>query len=80
MHPNESAPGSIELGALSYAFTVPTLTEPTLTEPTLTEPTFTVPTFTVPTLTEHREIVAPYNEPACPLIRAISRYWPSHFV
>ena len=31
MHPNESAPGSIELGALSYALTVPTLTVPTLT-------------------------------------------------
>ena len=74
MHLNESAPGSIELGALSYALTVPTLTVPTLTVPTLTVPTLTVPTLTVPTLTVcRREIVAPYNEPACPLIRAMSR-------
>ncbi len=60
MYPNESAPGSIELGALSYALTVPTLTVPTLT----------VPTLTVPTLTVRRKIVAPIAQQAVPNVRS----------
>ena len=57
----ESAPGSIEPGALSYALTVPTLTVPTLTVPTLTVPTLMVC---------RREIVAPIAQQAVPSVRS----------